>query len=178
MNTSHIADDVASVHADDQASVRDRFREVLAHFGSGVVIITSAGPDGSPVGMTVGSFTSISMEPPLVGFFAGITSTTLPSVVENGSFCANVLSEDQHVLARTFARSGADKFAGVEWTPSGNGSPRLAGAHAWIECTIDEHRLIGDHELVVGRVDALGVPAASEPLIFHRSLFHGLRAHR
>lgn len=122
MNTSHIADDVASVYADDQASVRDRFREVLAHFGSGVVVITSAGPDGSPVGMTVGSFTSISMEPPLVGFFAGITSTTLPSVVANGSFCANVLSEDQHVLARTFARSGADKFAGVEWTPSGNGS--------------------------------------------------------
>ena len=69
MNTSHIADDVASVHADDHASVRDRFREVLAHFGSGVVVITSAGPDGSPVGMTVGSFTSISMEPPLVGFF-------------------------------------------------------------------------------------------------------------
>ncbi|MET4165997.1 MULTISPECIES: flavin reductase family protein [Gordonia] len=178
MNPSHTADAVASVYAADADSVRDRYREVLAHFGSGVVVITSARPDGSPVGMTVGSFTSISMEPPLVGFFAGNTSTTLPSVVSNGAFCANVLAEDQHLLARTFARSGADKFAGVDWTRSANGSPRLAGAHAWIECTIDDHRPIGDHDLVVGRVDALGVPTASDPLIFHRSVFHGLRAHR
>ncbi|MFE0749103.1 flavin reductase family protein [Gordonia sp. NPDC058843] len=178
MNPTHTVDGAHTIHAADTASVRDRFREVLAHFGSGVVVITSQDASGAPVGMTVGSFTSISMEPPLVGFFAGHTSSTLPSVVANGTFCANVLSEDQHRLARTFARSGADKFAGVDWSAAANGSPRLHGAHAWIECTIDEHRPIGDHELVVGRVDALGIPAASEPLIFHRSLFHGLRAHR
>ncbi|WP_181371924.1 flavin reductase family protein, partial [Gordonia paraffinivorans] len=59
-----------------------------------------------------------------------------------------------------------------------NGAPRLAGAHAWIDCSIDEHRPIGDHDLIVGAVDALAVPAETEPLLFHRSLFHGLRETR
>lgn len=178
MNTNCASDALFAVSASDPSAVRDRFREVLSRFGSGVVVITSTDRTGSPVGVTVGSFTSISMEPPLVGFFAGHTSSTLPHVLDSGTFCANVLSEDQHPLARSFARSGSDKFSGVDWTPGRGGAPRLTGAHAWIECTVDEHRPIGDHELVVGHVDALAVPTDTEPLVFHRSVFHGLRAHR
>ncbi|TCN52744.1 flavin reductase (DIM6/NTAB) family NADH-FMN oxidoreductase RutF [Rhodococcus sp. SMB37] len=178
MNIHRTAEDIHIINAVDPSAVRTRFREVLAHFGSGVVVITSIDSSGAPVGMTVGSFTSISIEPPLVGFFAGHNSTTLPHVLGNSEFCVNVLSEDQHSLARVFARSGSDKFEGVDWTPSINGSPRLAGAHAWIDCTVDEHRAIGDHRFVVGGVGALVVPATSDPLVFHRSLFHGLRAHR
>ncbi|WP_222114032.1 flavin reductase family protein, partial [Gordonia paraffinivorans] len=159
-------------------AVREKFRDALAHFGSGVVIVTAIDGDGAPAGMTVGSFTSISLEPPLVGFFAAHTSTTLPRVLHHGDFCVNVLAEEQHQLARGFARSGADKFSGVEWTAGTNGAPRLAGAHAWIDCSIDEHRPIGDHDLIVGAVDALAVPAETEPLLFHRSLFHGLRETR
>lgn len=178
MNNSVAATQDYVLHATTPSAVHDGFREALAHFGSGVVVITATSAAGAPVGMTVGSFTSISLSPPLIGFFAGHRSTTLPSVLHHGSFCANILSEEQHALARTFARSGADKFAGIGWAPAHDGSPRLAGAHAWIECTIDDHHAIGDHEIVVGSVTALTVPDTNDPLIFHRSVFHGLRAHR
>lgn len=167
-----------TLSADDPESVRSRFREALGRVGSSVVVITSTDQKGSPVGLTVGTFTSISMEPPLVGFFVGHTSSTMSHVLDSGAFCANVLSEDQHLLARSFSRSGADRFAGVEWTPGRRGIPLLKGAHTWIECTIVDHRPIGDHELVVGRVDAFDVPNDTEPLIFHQSVFHGLRARR
>ncbi|WP_030166191.1 MULTISPECIES: flavin reductase family protein [Actinomycetes] len=176
MNTHCITDDKHTICVTDPAGVGAAFREALAHFCSGVVIVTATDVSGAPVGMTVGSFTSISMDPPLVGFFAGRNSTTLPHVIADGRFCVNVLSEDQDLLARTFARSGADKFAGTDWSPATNGSPRLAGAHAWIDCTLDQQQSIGDHDLVVGRVDALVVPQPNEPLVFHRSVFHGLRA--
>lgn len=177
MSTDCTVDDVHVISALDATGVGAAYREALAHFSSGVVIVT-ADSAGTPVGMTVGSFTSISMDPPLVGFFAGHNSTTLPHVIDAGRFCVNVLSEDQHALARTFARSGADKFAGVDWTPATNGAARLSGAHAWIDCTVDLHQAIGDHDLVVGRVEALVVPQPNEPLVFHRSAFHGLRSHR
>ncbi|MBM7369011.1 flavin reductase family protein [Gordonia hydrophobica] len=159
-------------------AVREQYRTALSHFGSGVVIVTSTDDDGSPIGMTVGSFSSISMEPPLVGFFAAHTSTTLPGILGRGTFCVNVLAESQHALARSFARTGADKFAGVEWTPDAAGSPRLADAHAWIGCTLDVRTSIGDHDLVVGAVDTLVIPTESDPLLFHRSMFHGLRPTR
>ncbi|GAA4674098.1 flavin reductase family protein [Gordonia humi] len=168
--------DSNTIEATAPDTVREHFREALSHFGSGVVVITAIDPTGEPVGMTVGSFTSISLEPPLVGFFAAHTSTTLPRVLGGGTFCVNVLSETQHDLARAFARSGTAKFAGVEWTPGVGGAPRLAGAHAWIDATIDVRHTIGDHELIVGAVDGLLVPRTSDPLVFHRSTFHGLRA--
>lgn len=125
MNIHRTAEDIHIINAVDPSAVRTRFREVLAHFGSGVVVITSIDSSGAPVGMTVGSFTSISIEPPLVGFFAGHNSTTLPHVLGNSEFCVNVLSEDQHSLARVFARSGSDKFEGVDWTP------RSMDHHGW-----------------------------------------------
>lgn len=157
-------------------AVAASFREVLGHFCSGVVVVTARDAAGAPTGMTVGSFTSISLEPPLVGFYAAHTSSTLPGILAAGRFCANVLAEGQHGLARGFAARGTDRFAGVGWAPGRGGAPRLTGAHAWIDCLITERRAIGDHELVVGAVEALGAPGGSEPLVFHRSAFHGLRA--
>lgn len=177
MTTNCTAEAPVTISAIDPDGVSGAFREALAHFSSGVVIVTTIDAADAPTGMTVGSFTSISMDPPLVGFFAGQNSTTLPHVIGSGKFCVNVLAEDQHLLARKFARSGTDKFTDVDWSPATNGAPRLTGAHAWIDCSIDLHQSIGDHDLVVGRVDALVVPAPNDPLVFHRSAFHGLRAH-
>lgn len=171
------SDELLALSASDPTSVRARFREALSRVGSSVVAITAdLGTDG-PVGMTVGTFTSISMEPPLVGFFAGRASSTLPKVLRAGSFCANVLSRDQYQLARAFSRSGKDRFDEVQWSAGPSGSPFLTGAHAWIECTVTESRAIGDHDLVVGQVDSFYVPFDTEPLIFHNSTFHELRAH-
>lgn len=178
MTINRTAQRPAQINATDPDTVAESFREVLAHFCSGVAIITAADVGGAPVGMTVGSFTSISLDPPLVGFFAGANSTTLPHILTHGAFCVNVLAEDQTSLAQSFARSGADKFNDVEWSPASNGAAHLTGAHAWIDCRIDLRQSIGDHDLVVGRVSALVVPAPSSPLVFHRSLFHGLRLGR
>lgn len=130
-------------------------------------------PD-TPVGLTVGSFTSISLDPPLVGFFADHGSTTMPHIIANGQFCVNVLSTGQRDLAKAFARSGTDKFADIGWTADAYGSPRLDGAHAWLTCTVEETRSYGDHDLIVGRLIAALIPGDREPLVFHKSRFHGL----
>ena len=178
MDTPLCAEHTPLIDAIEPDAVREHFRTALSHFGSGVVVVTSTDADESPIGMTVGSFTSISLEPPLVGFFAAHTSTTLPRVLARDVFCVNVLAEPQYDVARAFARSGADKFDGVDWTPGIDGAPRLAGAHAWIDCRLEHSSAHGDHDLVVGTVGALVVPGESDPLLFHRSVFHGLREAR
>jgi flavin reductase (DIM6/NTAB) family NADH-FMN oxidoreductase RutF len=96
-------------------------------------------------------------------------------VSSSGSICINVLSSDQEALARTFAKTGADKFAGVGWSPSANGAPRLHGAIAWIDCTIEESRETGDHYLVVARVEELGT-GPGHPLLFYRGGFGGFES--
>lgn len=156
--------------------IRDAYRQVLGKFCTGVVVITARDHNADPVGFTVGSFSSVSLEPALVAFFVDHNSTTFPKVREYGRFCVNVLAADQDQLGRAFARSGGDKFTGVEWSATATGSPRLAGAHAWIDCEIDVVQPIGDHDLVVGRVADLGASEEPEPLVFYSSAFHRLRA--
>jgi 3-hydroxy-9,10-secoandrosta-1,3,5(10)-triene-9,17-dione monooxygenase reductase component len=143
------------------------FRNVLGHFGSGVAIITSV-DDGEPVGMAVQSFSSLSLDPPYVIFAPAKTSTSWPRIKQTGRFCANVLSEDQEALSRGFAVSGGDKFAGVAWHESANGSPILDGCLAWIDCDIDTEHDGGDHTIVVGRVLELDVERDGRPLLFFR----------
>ncbi|KUL34105.1 NADPH-flavin oxidoreductase [Streptomyces sp. NRRL F-4489] len=150
------------------------FRAVLGHFASGVTIITAPGPDG-PAGFACQSFASLSLDPPLVVFMAGRTSTTWPRIARAGVFCVNILGAGQTALCRAFAVSGADKFAGVRHSPAPvTGSPRLADVPAWIDCAVHAVHTGGDHHLVVGRVEALGTDpssAAAGPLLFHRGTF-------
>jgi 3-hydroxy-9,10-secoandrosta-1,3,5(10)-triene-9,17-dione monooxygenase reductase component len=143
------------------------FRNVLGHFGSGVAIITSVDGD-EPVGMAVQSFSSLSLDPPYVFFAPAKTSTSWPRIRDTGRFCANILSEDQEELSRGFAISGGDKFGGVTWHESGNGSPILDGCLAWIDCVIETEHDGGDHSIVVGRVLELDVERDGRPLLFFR----------
>jgi flavin reductase (DIM6/NTAB) family NADH-FMN oxidoreductase RutF len=144
------------------------FRQVLGHFVTGVTVITAAGPDG-PVGMSIGSFTSVSLEPPLVGFLPGRTSTSWPDVEASGSFCVNILAADQEHLSRVFASKAADKFDGVGWRAApATGSPMLDGALAIIDCDIAEVVPAGDHWFVMGRVRELHVVRDTAPLVFYR----------
>ncbi|BBC34152.1 NADPH-flavin oxidoreductase [Streptomyces graminofaciens] len=168
------------VREDERAPVAPaEFRRVLGDFATGVTVITApaAEDDGEngtgatgPAGFACQSFSSLSLDPPLVVFMVGRTSTTWPRIARAGVFCVNVLSADQAELCRGFAVSGADKFGGVAYdaTPV-SGSPRLAGTLAWIDCTIQAVHTGGDHLIVVGRVNALGSenPDGS-PLLFHR----------
>ncbi|SDE56549.1 flavin reductase family protein [Pseudonocardia oroxyli] len=142
-------------------------REVLGHFVSGVVVITSVGPDG-PVGFTCQSFSSLSLDPPLISFSPARTSSTWPKIREIGRFCVNVLASDHSQYSNGFARSGTDKFAGVSWTPAPSGAPILDGVSAWIDCTLWNEYDGGDHTIVVGRVADLGADAERLPLLFYR----------
>ncbi|MGW2045008.1 flavin reductase family protein [Streptomyces sp. NPDC001858] len=173
------------VREDERAPVdQGEFRRVLGSFASGVTIVTAPavadddrGPAGQagPAGFACQSFSSLSLDPPLVAFMVGRTSSTWPRIARAGAFCVNVLSAAQGPLCRAFAASGSDKFAGVDHDPAPvSGAPRLAGTLAWIDCTIHAVHTGGDHLIVVGRVDALGTSPDAEdalPLVFHNGRF-------
>ncbi|HJA39075.1 MAG TPA: flavin reductase family protein [Candidatus Brevibacterium intestinigallinarum] len=144
-----------------------RMRQIMGSFCSGVTIVTAQTPAG-PVGFTCQSFTSLSLEPPLVTFNPSVTSTSWPRIREVGSFCVNVLGTEQQELSGTFARSGADKFAGVEHRLSDRGNPILDAALAWIDCTLHAEHDGGDHTIVVGEVHGMHAREDAEPLIFYR----------
>ncbi|TVT61279.1 flavin reductase family protein [Amycolatopsis rhizosphaerae] len=153
-----------------------RFRSVLGHFPSGVVAITGRDAKGGPAGMAVSSFTSVSLDPPLVAFLPGKTSSTFPVIARRGTFCVNVLAVGQEDLCQALAVPGADKFAGVDWHPGPHGDPVLDGVVAWIGCTIEAMHDAGDHRIVIGRVDDLAAGTAAEPLLFFRRRYHHLAA--
>ena len=146
------------------------FRRVLGQFPTGVTVITG-GAGELPVGLTVGSFFSLSLEPSLVGFCATRTSSSWPKIKRSGRFCANVLAHDQQELCRRFSISGGDKVRGVRWRAGESGAPRLDGVLAWVDCTIDAVHDGGDHEICIGRVSALGIERDCAPLIFFRGSY-------
>ena len=147
------------------------FRRVLGQFLTGVAVISAM--DGEePVGLTVGSFFSVSLDPPLVGFCAAHSSKTWPVIRRSGRFCVNVLAADQEGVCRSFARTGADKFSGVGWALSDGGCPRIDDVIAWIDCDIEVIHGAGDHEICIGRVRALDAPRTSVPLPFFRGRHH------
>ncbi|MBY3553678.1 flavin reductase family protein [Modestobacter lapidis] len=142
-------------------------RDVLGHFASGVTVVTAMGPDG-PIGFTCQSFSSLSLDPPLITFAPSRNSTTWPRLRNVGRFCVNVLADDQSDLSQAFARSGTDKYAGVPWAASPHGSPMLDGVVAWIDSEVWAEYQGGDHTIVVGRVLDLGADPERSPLVFHR----------
>lgn len=144
-----------------------RFRTVLGHFATGVTVVTAMS-GRRPAGLSVNSFTSVSLHPPLVAFCVARESSTWPAIRDTGSFCVNVLAENQEHLSRVFATRGADKFAGVGWEPGPSGAPVLSGALAWIDCALEAEHDGGDHLIVVGRVRNLEVVGDGRPLIFYR----------
>jgi len=146
-----------------------RFREALGHFATGVTVVTAM-EDVGPVGFTCQSFSSLSLDPPLVALAPAKSSTSWPRIAEAGAFCVNVLSGDQEALCRTFAVSGGDKFNGVGWRPGRTGAPILEGSLVWVECELEAIYDAGDHELVVGLVLDLGV-GSGQPLLFYRGGF-------
>jgi 3-hydroxy-9,10-secoandrosta-1,3,5(10)-triene-9,17-dione monooxygenase reductase component len=148
------------------------FRTTLGHFASGIVII-AARHEGRPVGLSIQSFASLSLDPPLVSLSVSVSSRTWPAIAEEGQFCASILSADQEALCRRFAVSGADKFAEVPWSASPRTrSPRIDGAVAWVDCGIRSVYRAGDHWLIVADVLDLGRGGQSgPPLLFYQGAF-------
>lgn len=143
-------------------------RNVLGQFPTGVVVVTAVAEDGIAVGLTVGSFTSVSLDPPLVAFMAQAGSTSWRRIETRGSFCVNVLTHAQEHICRAMATRRPDKFSGIAWYPAASGSPVLDQVAAWIDCDIESVIPAGDHFIVLGRVRDLDVAEATAPLIFYQ----------
>jgi 3-hydroxy-9,10-secoandrosta-1,3,5(10)-triene-9,17-dione monooxygenase reductase component len=149
------------------------FREVLGRYPTGVVIIAANTPDG-PVGMAVNSFTSVSLDPPLVSFCPMRTSGTWASIRPVGGFAVSTLGADHAEVSRLFARKGADKFAEHPWALSPAGHPVVPGCLGWIDASVEWVAPTGDHELVVARALQWSEPADGRPLVFFGGGYHSL----
>lgn len=144
------------------------FRTVLGNFPTGVTVVTAV-DDGEPAGLAIGSFTSVSLDPPLVAFCPDKRSSSWPHIEAAGAFCVNILAEDQVDVCNAFAGKSDDKFDEVTWDTTHLGSPRIADSLAWIDCSLEAVHDGGDHFLVVGRVNELEVERPdSGPLLFFR----------
>jgi 3-hydroxy-9,10-secoandrosta-1,3,5(10)-triene-9,17-dione monooxygenase reductase component len=143
------------------------FRNVLGCFATGVTIVTAM-DDGEPVGMAVNSFTSVSLDPPLVAFCPAKSSSTWQRIRNAQAFCVNILGQDHEEVCRAFAMPGADRFGCIAWTTGASGSPLLDGVMASIDCRIEAEHDAGDHVIVVGGVLELSLPSAGRPLLFYR----------
>jgi flavin reductase (DIM6/NTAB) family NADH-FMN oxidoreductase RutF len=147
------------------------YRRTLGSYPTGVVLITGDGADG-PVGLAIGSFTSVSLDPPLVGFLPDKGSSSWPKIAETGSFCVNILAADQLDACKAFAMKGGDKYGSVTWRTAATGSPVIEGVVAWIDCTTERVDAAGDHWFVLGRVQEMAVERDdSGPLLFYRGAY-------
>ncbi len=143
-------------------------REVMSVYPTGVTVVAGNDADGSPYGLTVNSFTSLSLDPPLVLVCIGHTSTSHPRLVAASSFTVNVLAADQEEVAVRFSRDPSDgRFDDIGWRPSASGAPVLEGVAAWLDCSAYEILEGGDHSIVVGRVER-SVVTDRPALLFHR----------
>lgn len=177
----HPGEDVV-VDASDPDAVASarRFRDVLGRFASGVTVVTAVSND-EPVGLTCQSFSSVSLEPPLVLFVPAKTSRAWPAIQRSGTFCVNFLAADQADVSNQMASRGADKYAGIAWHPAeGTGSPVIEGSLAHVDCRIHAVHEAGDHWVVIGRVVGLEVGdgesgESADPLLFFQGQYRTTR---
>ena len=150
----------------------DLLRHVLGHYPTGVAVITAHTEHG-PVGMSMNSFTSLSLQPPLVLFCPSATSTTWPALRAVGKIAINVLSAGQEALSRKFATRAVDRFSDASWSVGQNGAPLLHDALGWLECTVCSEAPAGDHTVVIAEIERMNVHwEITEPLVFFRGRYY------
>ncbi|URN02167.1 flavin reductase family protein [Actinomadura madurae] len=149
------------------------FRSVLSRFATGVVAVTAVDPaSGRPTGLAVNSFTSVSLDPPLVAFCVAHTSRTWPRLRTAGRLCVNILADSQlDVTERLAFGNGDEKFTGIGWSHTPGGAPLISDALAWIECSVEQEHPAGDHMIVVSRVHDLAEHHDAPPLIFYNRTY-------
>jgi 3-hydroxy-9,10-secoandrosta-1,3,5(10)-triene-9,17-dione monooxygenase reductase component len=141
------------------------FRHILGHYPTGVCAVTAM-IDDKPVAMVVGSFTSVSLDPPLVAFFPDRNSTSWPKIEQARRFCVNVLAEHQEDVCRALASKTENKFETVPYRLSDAGMPIANGIVAWIDCDLHAVHEAGDHFIAIGRVHSLDIEHPHRPLLF------------
>jgi 3-hydroxy-9,10-secoandrosta-1,3,5(10)-triene-9,17-dione monooxygenase reductase component len=143
------------------------FRRILGHYPTGVCVVTALS-GSEPVGMVIGSFTSVSLDPALVAFLPGRSSRTWAKIEAAGHFCVNILGEHQQWISRTLSSNAEDKFASIPYRLSKTGLPIIEGVVAWIDCQLNAVHEAGDHFIAIGLVRALQVERPTAPLVFLR----------
>jgi flavin reductase (DIM6/NTAB) family NADH-FMN oxidoreductase RutF len=162
-----------SEHAVDNQERRN-YRDALGLFPTGITIVTALSDSGEKIGLTVNSFTSVSLHPPLILFAVALRANSAAVFQPGTRFAVNILSAEQEELARHFARYHPDKFAEVVFTPGRDGVPILGGSSAWLEAAVQDVHPSGDHLLIVGRVDRFAHCGDAPPLIYHRGQYRHL----
>lgn len=151
-------------------------RSALGRFATGVAVVTTVAPgDGTPIGLTVNSFSSVSLDPPLVLWSLMRRSSSLPVFLDVARFAVNILATDQQDVANRFASRLVDRFAGLDWEAGLGGVPLLPGCLARFECATHRTVEAGDHVMVLGRVERFE-HAEGLPLLFFSSRYAALRS--
>lgn len=150
-------------------------RKVYGCFPSGVTAVC-AEIDGVPVGMAASSFTSVSLEPPLILVCADNGSSTWARLREASRLGVSILSAEQAVACRQLASRDGDRFASLGWTSTPDGALFVEGASAWLDCALVQEVPAGDHHIALLRIVALEADPTIEPLVFHASRFARLAA--
>ena len=154
------------------------FRNVVGNFATGVTVVTTQTQDGSPYGLTVNSFTSVSLDPILILVCLDNRLSGLDAFSENGKFAVNILSEDQNNICEHFATRGTDR-SDADYATGETGVPVLNGTIARLECKVTAIHPGGDHKVLLGEVRSAEVAAGREddaPLLFFRGRYHQLSA--
>ena len=166
MSSEGAKDRLTGVAADD-------FRRACGRFATGVVIASVMDPEGTPRGLTVNSFTSVSLDPPLVLVSVAHRASVMETFREASFFAVNVLGAGQRALSDRFARTGEDRFDGLDWTAGETGTPLLDGTLAEIECAVRYRFTAGDHDLIVGEVVRTEVREGA-PLVYFSGRYRKL----
>ena len=148
-----------------------RLRDVMSRFPTGVTVVAAVGPEGRPFGLTVNSFTSVSLDPPLVLVCIDREAASHDPLMASSHFAVNVLASEQPDVADRFAGEPArSRFDDVSWQASALGAPLVEGAAAWLECSRHEVYEVGDHSILVGKVESTGAREGAS-LLYHRGRY-------
>lgn len=153
-----------------------KFRNALGHFATGVAVITTQSDDKAPIGITVNSFSSVSLDPPLILWSLDQGSDTLSIFRAAERFTVNILREDHRDISNRLARQGQHGLEGLATRQGKNGCPALEEALAHFECNVYAQHEAGDHIIILGRVTHFEYSEDGRPLLYHRGGYQGLAA--
>lgn len=151
-----------------------QFRRCLSSYPTGVTVITTQSSTGEKVGVTVNSFASVSLDPPLILWSLASNAASRATFESNPHFVVNVLADDQSAISNQFAKAGTDKWAGVDFAWSPENCPTISGAVAYLHCKIEEIKEAGDHLIFLARVQAIDTHESREPLMCCRGAYHSV----
>ena len=147
------------------------FRQILGSYGTGVAVITLENGKGSDVGVTINSFASVSLDPPLILFSMANSSNSTAFFEQSKKFIVNIMALDQEKIAMNFARPSSAIWNDIHISRGSNGCAKLSGSLAFVECSGESIFPGGDHKILIGRVEQIDVGASAEPLLFYRGSF-------